>query len=58
MRSGLANSPAPPVWIVPIALFLFWGVLVSVCIGGDYFTVDVVTSIAVRAVALGLVAAG
>ena len=58
LRTALANSPAVPVYVVLLALFIISGVLVTVSTGGAYFTVDVVTSILVRAVALGLVAAG
>jgi ribose/xylose/arabinose/galactoside ABC-type transport system permease subunit len=58
LRAALANSAAAPVYLVLLALFVISGVLVTVFTGGSYFTVDVVTSILVRAVALGLVAAG
>jgi ribose transport system permease protein len=58
LRRAFANAPAAPVYVVLLVLFVTSGVLVTVFTGGDYFTPDVVTSILVRAVALGLVAAG
>jgi len=58
LRRALANAPAAPVYVVLLVLFVTSGVLVTVFTGGAYFTPDVVTSILVRAVALGLVAAG
>jgi ribose transport system permease protein len=58
IRTALANSAAAPVYLVLLGLFVVSGVLVTLTTGNDYFTVDVVTSILIRAVALGLVAAG
>jgi ribose transport system permease protein len=58
LKTSLAASPATPVFVILAALFVVSGVLVTVFTGGDYFTPDVITSILVRAVALGLVAAG
>jgi ribose transport system permease protein len=58
VRTSLATSPATPVYVILAVLFVFSGVLVTVFTGGDYFTSDVIISILVRAVALGLVAAG
>lgn len=57
MRSTIAATNAAPIYFVLLVVFLAAWVVVSLA-GGNFLTIDNLTSMLIRSVALGIVAAG
>ncbi|MEO8229138.1 MAG: ABC transporter permease [Chloroflexota bacterium] len=57
LRTGLGSANAAPVYLVLLVIFVVSWVIVGLA-GGSFLTVENVTSVLVRSVALGIVSAG
>jgi ribose/xylose/arabinose/galactoside ABC-type transport system permease subunit len=57
VRDGLNDANAGPIWLVLLSIMVVSWALTTY-VGGDYLTIDNLTSMVIRSVALGIVAMG